>query len=242
MGKVPSISACFPAYNDEATIGELVIGVRDVLLEITDDFEIVVVNDCSPDNTAEVLARVAREVPQLRITTHERNRGYGGALMSAFQTASKEAIFYTDGDGQYDVRELKLLSVVWMNTTTDVVNGFKCGRQDSVLRIVVGQAYALAMRVLFWLPIRDVDCDFRLMRASILKSIDLRHASGAICVELVKKLEHAGATFTEVSVTHLPRRHGRSQFFTLPRIAATFRDLGALWLELFVGTKGGERA
>jgi glycosyltransferase involved in cell wall biosynthesis len=234
MSKMPSISACFPAYNDEATIGGLVATVQAVLKEITDDFEIVVVNDCSPDRTAEVLRQVAEKVPELRVVTHEKNRGYGGALMSAFKVASKETVFYTDGDGQYDVNELKLLSAVWSNTTTDVVNGFKEERQDNIIRILVGQAYAFCMRILFWLPIRDVDCDFRLMRTDILQKIELSRTSGAICVELVKKLERAGAIFKEVPVTHLPRLHGRSQFFTVSRITATLRDLAALWIELFI--------
>ena len=103
----PSISCFFPAFNDEATIAGLVEQALAVLSELSDDYEVVVVNDGSTDGTAAVLDRLARERPRLRVVHHGRNRGYGGALRTGFEAASKDLVFYTDGDGQYDVREMR---------------------------------------------------------------------------------------------------------------------------------------
>ncbi len=110
MQKFRSITAFFPAFNDEATIPSMVISVLLTLQKITDDYEVVVVNDGSKDHTAEMLKELERLYPQVRIITHPQNRGYGAALQSGFSSARKEWIFYTDGDAQYDVRELALRS------------------------------------------------------------------------------------------------------------------------------------
>src|SRR5262250_2193906 len=114
MSKTESISAFFPAYNDAGTIASMVVSTDATLRTLTDDYEIIVVNDGSPDHTAQVLADLQPHYPHLRIITHERNRGYGGALRSGFKHATKELVFYTDGDAQYDVRELRAL---WENRT-----------------------------------------------------------------------------------------------------------------------------
>ncbi|HEX6324287.1 MAG TPA: glycosyltransferase, partial [Vicinamibacterales bacterium] len=164
------------------------------------------------------------------------NRGYGGALRSGFAAATKELVFYTDGDGQYDVRELPLL-VMLMSSDTDFVNGVKMKRQDPAYRVHVGNLHQFLMRWVFWLPIRDVDCDFRLIRRRILERIELRSTSGSICVELVKHAQRAGAEFREVSVHHYARKFGASQFFRPGRIIGTYLHLAAVWLELMVVDK-----
>jgi glycosyltransferase involved in cell wall biosynthesis len=204
----PSISAFFPCYNDSNTIGALVIEAERQLQQLTDDYEIIVVNDGSSDNSADVLRALAAAVPRLRVVTHERNRGYGGALRSGFAAATKDLVFYTDGDGQYDVRELPIL-VMLLTDDTDFVNGIKMRRQDPTYRIHAGNLHRFFMRWLFWLPIDDVDCDFRLVRRRILEDIDLHSTSGSICVELVKHAQRAGAQFREVSVHHYARQYGR---------------------------------
>jgi glycosyltransferase involved in cell wall biosynthesis len=170
------------------------------------------------------------------VVTHERNRGYGGALRSGFAAATKELVFYTDGDGQYDVRELPLL-VMLMTSDTDFVNGMKMRRQDPAYRIHIGNLHQFLMRWIFWLPIQDVDCDFRLIRRRILESIELHSNSGSICVELVKHAQRAGAGFREVSVHHYARKFGQSQFFRPGRILGTYLHLATVWLELMVVDK-----
>jgi len=227
-----SISVFFPAYNDEHTIGTLVRQADALLARLGfADYEIIAVNDGSRDGTATVLEAAAREFPRLRVITHPQNRGYGGALRSGFQAASKSLVFYTDGDGQYDVNELELLLRA-LTDDVDVVNGFKLARQDNWLRDIVGKLYRSTLRVLFQLPIRDVDCDFRLIRRRALDRITLTMDSGAICLELIAQLTASGARFKEVGVHHYPRQYGRSQFFRPRHIIRTLLDDVRFWFQL----------
>lgn len=226
-----SISAFFPAFNDEGSIAALVRGALEVLPTLTDDYEVIVVNDGSTDATGSVSDELARALPRVRVVHHDRNRGYGGALRTGFASATKELIFYTDGDGQYDVRELARLYPL-MTEGVDVVNGYKTGRADGGRRKVVGAVYNQMAHFLFDLPVRDVDCDFRLIRRRAFEGVELSSSSGSICVEMVHKLSRAGRVFVESPVAHYPRAHGRSQFFTPGHVARTARDFFALWLRL----------
>jgi glycosyltransferase involved in cell wall biosynthesis len=231
-----SITAFFPCYNDAATIGELVVRADAILRTLTDDHEIIVVNDGSRDRSAEVLRELATRVPRLRIVTHETNRGYGAALRSGFSGATKDLVFYTDGDGQYDVGEIPILLTL-MTDDTHFVNGMKMTRRDPPYRVFVGNLHRFVTRWMFWLPITDVDCDFRLIRRWVLQRIALRSSSGSICVELVKQAQRAGAQFREVSIHHYARRSGESEFFTPARILRTYLDLAIMWVELMLARR-----
>src|SRR5207302_9300126 len=228
-----SISVFLPAFNDEATIGKLVSEALVLLKALTGDYEVIVINDGSSDATAGVLDELADASAHIRIIHHPSNLGYGAALRTGFSNARKDLIFYTDGDGQYDVRELVLLLPL-MTDNVDVVNGYKIKRQDDRYRAVSGAIYNALARWFFWLPVRDVDCDFRLVRRRALQRISLSASSGAICVELVHKLASAGCVFREVPVNHYERAHGRSQFFTPRRIAHTLYEFFALWWNVVV--------
>ena len=226
-----SISVFFPAYNDEGSIAALVREALAVLPTLTDDYEVIVVDDGSTDSTPSVLDELARTLPHVRVVHHEHNRGYGGALRTGFATATKELVFYTDGDGQYDVRELARLRPL-LAEGVDVVNGYKVGRADAGRRKVAGALYNRMAHLFFDIPIRDVDCDFRLMRRSALDGVELYSSSGSICVEMIHKLSRAGRVFVELPVGHYARAHGRSQFFTPRRVARTAYDFFSLWLRV----------
>ncbi|MDI6874972.1 MAG: glycosyltransferase [Actinomycetota bacterium] len=225
------ISAFFPCYNDSATIGEVVEKALRVLRELTDDYEVIIVDDGSSDASGVVIDSVAAAHPEVRVVRHDRNRGYGAALRSGIKISSKNWIFYTDSDGQYDVEELRKLHA--LTGVADVVNGYKESRSDPWYRVVLGGIYNRVVRRLFLVPIRDVDCDFRLMRGDLARSLDLRSEGGSICVELVKGLQAAGAVFAEVPVRHLPRREGKSQFFRLRNLLAMVRGDVSLWIRLW---------
>jgi glycosyltransferase involved in cell wall biosynthesis len=237
---VEAVSVFFPCYNDEATIARMVevavatlarIGVRDA--------EVIVVNDGSTDLSAVILDDLMTREPLLRVVTHEHNRGYGGALLSGFGASTKQWVFYTDGDGQFDPAELERL-VEHASDDVDIVQGYKIRRADGVVRTIIGRVYHRVVKLMFGLHIRDTDCDFRLIRHAALDRITLVHSTGVICVELVRKLQDTGARFTEVGVSHYRRVHGTSEFFRVGAIARTLRDLAALWVQMVVLRRGRE--
>jgi glycosyltransferase involved in cell wall biosynthesis len=227
------LSIFFPAYNDSGTIASLVITARRTAQKLTADYEVIVVNDGSADTTAEIADELARTYPDVRVIHHPRNRGYGGALRSGFQHARKDLIFYTDGDAQYDPAELEAL---WpsMRPGVDLVNGYKISRSDPLHRIIIGRVYHYTVKWLFGLTVRDVDCDFRLMRRSVFERVELVENSGVICLEMMKKITDAGFTIAEVPVHHYHRAYGKSQFFNFPRLFRTAIDVGKLWMQLVV--------
>jgi glycosyltransferase involved in cell wall biosynthesis len=228
---VPSLSVFFPAYNDAKSLPGLLATTFQTLEQCARDYEVIVVNDGSQDDTAQVLQTLAAQHPRLRIVTHEVNRGYGQALRSGFAAATKDLVFYTDGDGQYDVAELPLL-LERMTPAIGLVNGFKLQRNDPWHRIWIGNTYNACAKALFRIRLSDIDCDFRLIRRSVIERLQLTSTSGTICVELVGKIEKTGCGVAEVGVHHYPRMHGTSQFFRLRSLATTFGQLLGLWYRL----------
>ena len=235
--EVRAVSACFPCYNDAKTIATMVRDVKHALDPLMDELEIVVVDDGSSDGSPDVLKALTDEVPELVVVVHERNRGYSGALISAFSTASKDWIFYTDGDAQYDAKEAAGL-VGAVTPATDIVQGYKIGRGDPWYRKVIGRVYHHVVKLAFGLRVRDTDCDFRLFRRSLIEESPLRSQTGVICVEMMRRFETAGAHFVEVPVHHYTRPHGTSQFFRLPHIARAALQLSRLWWDLVVRKSG----
>jgi len=231
--KRPSISVFFPAYNDAGTISSMVLAAILALRELTDDYEVIVVNDASQDHTGELLAELERQYECVRIITHPRNRGYGGALRSGFANATKDLVFYTDGDAQYDPRELKLLMEA-LTDEVDMVNGYKILRHDPMHRIIIGGVYQHFVRIIFGLKLRDPDCDFRVMRRLIFDKIDLESDSGVICVEMMKKIGDNNFRIAEVPVHHYHRAYGKSQFFNFRRLFRVAVDLSKLWVRLVI--------
>jgi glycosyltransferase involved in cell wall biosynthesis len=229
----PGLSIFFPAYNDSGTIASLVITALQTARGLTSDFEVIIINDGSADATARIADELARTYPEVRVVHHARNRGYGGALQSGFKAATRELVFYTDGDAQYDPSEMTRL---WhaLDDTIDLVNGYKISRSDPVHRIVIGRIYHHTVRLLFGLQVRDVDCDFRLLRRSIFQQVLLEKNSGVICLEMMKKIQDAGFHIAEVPVHHYHRAYGKSQFFNFRRLFKTAVDVARLWFALVV--------
>ncbi len=230
----PSISVFFPCYNDAGTMGVMVMRAIQTLREISDDYEVIVINNGSKDDSDLIVEELSRLYPnELRYENHPEALGYGGAVRAGFAKATKEWVCYTDGDAQYDVRELKVLAEK-ISDDVDFINGWKIKRRDPLHRIWIGMAYQYFVKAMFGLKIRDVDCDFRLMRREIFDVVQLESTTGAITFELVKKVQDAGYRFVEVPVRHFYRQYGVSQFFNFPRVARTLLALLRWWWRLVV--------
>ena len=233
-----SVSVFFPCYNDWGTMGSMVLLTVQTARRLGLDFDITVVDDGSDEHTQDLLNEIQARFPEVRVVRHPKNRGYGGALRTGFASGSREWIFYTDGDAQYDVRELEVL-LQHAGPDVDIVQGYKIARGDPLHRKIIGRVYHWGVRIAFGLPYRDVDCDFRLIRRAVFDKIRLDHDSGVICVEMMSKIHRAGFRHVEAPVHHYQRSHGKSQFFNFPRIARTLWNLSGLWIRMIVLRKEG---
>jgi glycosyltransferase involved in cell wall biosynthesis len=234
---ISGLTILFPAYNDGGTIPSMVLTAQIAARAITDNYEIIVVNDGSQDHTPLVLTELEKQIPQLRVIHHPHNLGYGAALRTGFSAATKEWIFYTDGDAQYNPLEMRTLVEEVLRKDVDIVNGYKISRNDPFIRILLGNIYNFGVKLFFGLHLKDVDCDYRLMRRTIFSAIELKSNTGSICVEMVRKIQDAGFKFAEVPVSHYHRQYGTSQFFNWRRLLHTIRHLLALWWELILKKK-----
>ncbi len=232
-----SLSIFFPCYNDAGTIPSMVIKSDAAAKKITDDYEIIVIDDGSTDGSREILKSLQSTYAKLKLVFHDKNRGYGGALRSGFENSVKEWIFYTDGDAQYDVNELEKL-IPLAGDDIDWVNGYKIKRHDPLHRIIIGTTYQYLIKFAFGIKVKDVDCDFRLVRKKIFEKVTLEHDSGVICVEMMKKFQDSGFKFAETGVHHYFRVYGKSQIFNFKRLAKVLINLVQLWFELVVFQRG----
>ncbi|MCS6803275.1 MAG: glycosyltransferase family 2 protein [Chloroflexota bacterium] len=238
------ISAFFPCFNDAGTIASMVIEALVVLRELADEYEVIVIENGSVDYAWDVLDELERLYGENGVDPRDRGRvriirfgeplGYGGALRAGFAACRYELIFYTDGDGQYDVRELRALVEAFereeaAGRRVDVVMGNKLTRRDPLHRRFISWAYHHTMAFVFQLKIHDVDCDFRLMRRSIFDRVKLTQNSGVIALEMMAKIQYAGFRTVEVPVNHYHRAYGVSQFFNLPNLLKVLVGLARLW-------------
>jgi glycosyltransferase involved in cell wall biosynthesis len=232
--RLSSLTIFFPCYNDGGTIATMIIRGMQVGPEVAEDFEILVINDGSQDDSALILEEMARLYPgRVRLIHEPHPSGYGGVLRKGFASSRKEWIFYTDGDAQYDPRELGVL-VENLGDHVDMVNGYKIKRRDPLHRVWIGLAYQYFVKLAFGLAIRDVDCDYRLLRRSIFDAVKLESRSGTITFEMVKKIQDAGFRIREAPVHHYYRQYGVSQFFNFRRVARTLVDLTRWWWRLVI--------
>lgn len=235
----PSISIFFPFLNDWGTVGSLISLSIETVSKLTDDWEVLIIDDGSKSADKEALEYIVRIINKgykkeaVRVITHEKNRGYGGALRSGFENSTKDLVFYTDCDAQYDPRELMNLYKE-MKPGIGMVNGYKIKRNDPIIRIIAGRFYHHLVKLMFSLPIRDTDCDFRLIRRTVFDRVKLFESTGTICTELVKKVDHAGYKIMEVPVHHYYRTSGKSQFFNFKRLYKTGTNLLKLWWKLII--------
>jgi glycosyltransferase involved in cell wall biosynthesis len=215
--KLSSLSIFFPFYNDEGTVVRQISNAYSTGAVLTDDLEVVAIHGGnSKDGTFQKILEAKEKYPWLVIVDKTDNKEGYAVIKHGLAACTKDWIFYTDGDAQYHLEEdLPKLAEKQMETGADVVNGYKKDRGDNFLRIFLGNAYAFLARLLFQIPIRDTDCDFRLIRKSFMDKITLESKDASILPEMIKKLEIAGAKFVEVPVNHYEREYGQSSYTAL---------------------------
>lgn len=220
----PSISAFFPAYNEEANIGPLCLRTAAALKKVASRYEVIVVNDGSRDNTAKVVQALHRRDPHIRLVSHTVNQGYGAAVKTGFAAAKMEWIFFTDGDGQFDVRQIdRLLALA---PDHDLVVGYRIKRADPFYRRLNAWAWGSLVRFLFSLRgVRDIDCAFKIIRREVFKVIHLETTGAMISTELLVKAQKNGFRIVEVGVDHLPRTAGEQTGAKLSVILRAFKEL-----------------
>ena len=224
--KLPSLTVFFPYLNDSPAVGGLLDRAAAAARGCAERHELLVVDDgSSPEEAALLDVEAARR--GARVVRHERNLGYGAAIRRGLSEARCEWVFYTDGDGQYDPAELERLVDLWRaDPSFDFLNGRKLFRSDPFSRRLLGGGYRLLARAVLGAPISDVNCDFRLIKTSLLRRLALASEGGGVGLELTRAAAKAGARFAETGVAHLPRRYGRSEFFRPRGLLQLARDLG----------------
>jgi protoporphyrinogen oxidase len=204
-----SVSIVLPAYNEEGSIGDALRRVTAAAERLCAEHEVIVVDDGSTDTTALIVGESAGADPRIRLISHGRNRGYGEALRTGFRAARLELVFFTDADNQFDPEELEKF-LPWTDTV-DVVAGYRLDRKDGFGRRLTAWAWNMLVRLLFYVPVRDIDCAFKLFRRQIFDSLDLQSIGAMVNTELMVKLGRSGAGVIEIGVTHYPRTSGNAR-------------------------------
>lgn len=218
-----SLSIVMPAHNEEVAIRGTVQSVLDAVSQWTEDFEVLVVNDGSKDETYAILKAMAAEEPRVHVINHEVNQGYGAALVSGFEAASKDLVFFMDSDGQFDICDLERFFP--LIPYYDAVLGYRINRQDTWLRKLNAWGWKTLVRLVFKLRVRDIDCAFKLYKGEFFRTHPLETRGAMINTEVLYKFTRAGYTYTEVGVHHLPRHGGRATGAKLSVIARAFLEM-----------------
>ena len=218
-----AVSFVLPAYDEEPNIEQAISEATGVAERLFAEHEVVVVDDGSRDRTAELVQAIAERDPRVRLVSHDQNRGYGEALRTGFLEARLPFVFFTDADLQFDLAELS--QFLQYAGTVDVVAGYRKNRQDRLPRRLMAYGWNLLVRVLFYVPVRDIDCAFKLFDRRVLREVDIESVGAMVNTELMVKLGRAGASVVEVGVTHRPRRAGKARGANLRVILTAFREV-----------------
>jgi glycosyltransferase involved in cell wall biosynthesis len=219
-----TFSLFFPAYYDELNIGKVTKSAVKILEELKfKDYEIIIIEDGSPDKTGEVADMLAAEYPKVRVIHHPKNMGYGATLRDGFMSAKMDYVFYTDGDNQFDLEELK--KFVALIPYTDIVVGYRKHKQYSLYRKFTSLCYNYLLRLIFDIHYWDIDCAFKLFKADLFKKIEIKSIDAFIDAEIMLKANLLGYSTTELGVTHLPRVDGVSTGARPSVILRTIREI-----------------
>ena len=230
-----SISLVLPAYNEAENIEPMVAEAVPALEANADDWEIIVVDDGSADETAAVTRRVTEHEPRVRLVQHAVNQGFGSAVLTGFTSAEKDWIFYTDADRQFVLAELERF--VPHMEGADLIAGYRAPRRDPFLRVFYGKGWSALCTLLFGYTVRDVDCGFKLLRREIVQELagKIQSRGATFSIEWLVRAKRAGCRFVELPVSHRPRVAGSQTGANVRVIVRAFRELVRFRLQLWRG-------
>ncbi|MFL5735163.1 MAG: glycosyltransferase family 2 protein [Chloroflexia bacterium] len=221
------ISLVLPAHNEEPNIRTVVEEAKEVLPTAFTDYEVIVVNDGSKDRTLEIAQDMASEDPHVRVVNHPVNKGYGAALTSGFNAAEGDYVMFMDSDRQFDINDVHLLTPYVEDY--DIVAGYRLKRNDPAHRLLNAAIFGLAVRLLFDIQIRDIDCAFKIFHADVLRGIDLESPGALINTEILAKAKVQGCDLTQVGVNHYARLEGEQSGASVKVVLRAFREMIRLW-------------
>jgi len=218
-----SISVFFPCYNEQENVGRTVQKALDVLEKLNADFEVIIVNDGSADDTGRIADEIAGRNGRVKVVHHRCNLGYGAALQSGFKAATKELVFYTDGDGQFDINEMPPL--LGLMEHYDIVSCYRLNRRDPIIRKINGWCWTKLVCLVFGLKIHDIDCAFKLYKREIFDKIELSSTGALIDAEILARAARKGYRIVQKGVHHYPRAYGAQTGANIRVILRAFKEL-----------------
>lgn len=227
--RCPGIAVALPAYNEQESLPRTVPRFVRALRNVTDDFEVVIVNDGSSDRTAEVVNDLSREYPEVRLVQHPVNLGYGAAVWTGITSGQKEFVFFTDADGQFDVEQLSRF--LPFTGEYDLIVGYRAPRRDPPMRLVNAFGWKMFVTLMFGYVARDIDCAFKLFRRDILDVVYVESRGAAFSAEFLVKARDRGYRIKELPVTHLPREAGKATGNRPDVVLRAFREMTAFWFK-----------
>jgi glycosyltransferase involved in cell wall biosynthesis len=218
-----SVSVCLPCYNEQENVGRTVENALSVMEKLDADFEVIIVDDGSADETGRIADEIAQRNPRVKVIHHPHNLGYGAALQSGFKAAAKELVFYTDGDGQFDMKEMPPL--LGLMEQYDIVSCYRLDRRDPLVRKFNGWAWTKLVCLLFGMKIRDIDCAFKLYKRAIFDHVEMASTGALISAEILARATRKGYRITQKGVHHYPRTAGVQTGANFRVILRAFREL-----------------
>ena len=225
-----SISVFFPCYNEQGNVTGMVEQTLAVLEKLNADFEVIIVDDGSSDDTGKIADELAGGNDRVKVVHHRTNLGYGAALQSGFKAATKELVFYTDGDGQFDIKEMP--GLLDLMEQCDIVSCYRLNRQDNLVRRINAWCWTKLVCLLFGMKIRDIDCAFKLYKREIFDTFKLVSTGALIDAEVLARSVRKGYRVVQQGVHHYPRTAGAQTGANLRVILRAFKELFRLWKQI----------
>ncbi len=236
--KIDSLSVFFPVYNEQKNIPIFIKEAQEFIPQVAKKYELIIVNDGSHDKSQEVAEQLAKQDSHIKVVNHHKNKGYGAALKSGIKHSQYKWIFFTDGDLQFKIKQLK--KFIKYTDKYDVILGYRTKRYEGSVRLLNQRMWKLYIDLLYRVHVKDIDCAFKLFKASVIKPLDLISDGAFLSSEILYKLKKRQVKFKQLPVTHQPRRYGTPTGANPKVIFKAVKDSFLLYLKIKFGKKKSE--